>query len=345
MAVEPVLASSLIALEEIGLYEERARQRLRVGSGCAAVDDALSGGVVYGQDGIYNISGATGDQAAETISLRLLISHLLASATHTATLIDATGNLDVLKLYRNLITRLSTTNDDHEANVKQATSTLDRVKIMRVFDFEGVVEGLNELVDELEGRNLPRGTVMDSQEDAEEILDLGVQAKTEKKQETTRQKAEAGMILINNLSQVLGLLLKNNYVQGMSCDQVSMRGRSLQDITGQATIATLVRRLRNMAQQHNLCVVLLSWSVTYNSDHERVSIFEAIKARPGLGKSLGYLVDTQILVDAIPRKARSKGHNSNSVNVIEVVHSRGSHQAGKFGIFDVTADGELKAVV
>ncbi|KAI5245432.1 hypothetical protein E4T43_03161 [Aureobasidium subglaciale] len=327
MAVEPVLASSLIALEEIGLYEERARQRLRVGSGCAAVDDALSGGVVYGQDGIYNISGATGDQAAETISLHLLISHLLAAATHTATLIDATGNLDVLKLYRNLITRLSTTNDDHEANVKQATSTLDRVKIMRVFDFEGVVEGLNELVDELEGRNLPRGTVMDSQEDAEEILDLRVQAKTEKKQETTRQKAEAGMILINNLSQVLGLLLKNNYVQG------------------QATIATLVRRLRNMAQQHNLCVVLLSWSVTYNSDHERVSIFEAIKARPGLGKSLGYLVDTQILVDAIPRKARSKGHNSNSVNVIEVVHSRGSHQAGKFGIFDVTADGELKAVV
>ncbi|KAI5202180.1 hypothetical protein AUEXF2481DRAFT_7756 [Aureobasidium subglaciale EXF-2481] len=327
MAVKPVLASSLIALEEIGLYEERARERLRVGSGCAAVDDALSGGVVYGQDGIYNISGATGDQAAETISLHLLISHLLASSTHTATLIDATGNLDVLKLYRNLITRLSTRNNDHEANVKQATLTLDRVKIMRVFDFEGVVEGLNELVDELEEKDLPRGTVMDSQEDAEEILDLSVQAKTEKKQQTTRQKAEAGMILINNLSQVLGLLLKNNYVQG------------------QASITTLVRRLRNMAQQHNLCVVLLSWSVTYNSDQERASIFEAIKARPGLGKSLGYLVDTQILVDAVPRRARSQGNNSDMVNVIEVVHSRGSHQAGKFGIFDVTGDGELKAVV
>ncbi|KAI5203061.1 hypothetical protein E4T39_04329 [Aureobasidium subglaciale] len=327
MAVKPVLASSLITAEEIGHFEERARIRLRVGSGCGAVNDALDGGVVYGQDGVYNISGATEDQAAETISLHLLISHLLASPTHTATLIDATGNLDVLKLYRNLITRLSAANNDHEVNVKQATLTLDRVKIMRVFDFEGVVEGVNELVDELQGRNVPRGTVMDSQEDADETVDLSMQAKEEKKREMTEQKAEAGMILVNNLSQVLGLLLKNNYVQG------------------QATITTLVRRLRNTAQQHNLCVILLSWSVTYGSDQERVSIFEGIKARPGLGKSLGYLVDTQILVDAIPREARSKGSNSDLVNVVEVVHSRGSHQAGKFGIFDVTADGELKAVV
>jgi hypothetical protein len=97
-----------------------------------------------------------------------------------------------------------------------------------------------------------------------------------------------------------------------------------------------------MAQQHNLCVILLSWSVSYGSDQERVSIFEGIKARPGLGKSLGYLVDTQILIDAIPRKTR-RG-NGDVVNVIEVVHSKGSHQAGKFGVFDVTADGEIKSV-
>jgi hypothetical protein len=107
-------------------------------------------------------------------------------------------------------------------------------------------------------------------------------------------------------------------------------------------MTTLVQRLRNMAHEHNLCVVLLSWSVSYGSDHERVSVFESIKARPGLGKSLGYLVDTQILVDAIPRKARSK--SGDMVNVIEVIHSGGSHQAGKFGVFDVTADGEIRSV-
>jgi len=111
---------------------------------------------------------------------------------------------------------------------------------------------------------------------------------------------------------------------------------------GQATMTSLIQRLRNMAQEHNLCVVLLSWSVSYGSDQERVSIFESIKARPGLGKSLGYLVDTQILIDAIPRKARSK--SGDMVNVIEVIHSGGNHQAGKFGVFDVTADAEIKSV-
>jgi len=69
MAAKPVLASDLIAKDSIGLFEERARKRPRVGTQCcASVDDALSGGLVYGQDGIYNISGATGSRAAETVS-------------------------------------------------------------------------------------------------------------------------------------------------------------------------------------------------------------------------------------------------------------------------------------
>ena len=69
MAAKPVLASDLIAKDSIGLFEERARKRARVGTRCcASVDDALSGGLVYGQDGIYNISGAEGTRAAETVS-------------------------------------------------------------------------------------------------------------------------------------------------------------------------------------------------------------------------------------------------------------------------------------
>lgn len=72
MAAKPVLASDLIAKDSIGLFEERARKRPRVGTGCcASVDAALSGGLVYGQDGIYNISGATGSRAAETVSFVL----------------------------------------------------------------------------------------------------------------------------------------------------------------------------------------------------------------------------------------------------------------------------------
>lgn len=86
---------------------------------------------------------------------------------------------------------------------------------MRVFDFEGVVEGLNELIDELEGNNIPKNTIRDSQEEeAEEemILPEEEEIKQEKKE---KQESTAGLVLINNLSQVLGLLLKNNYAQGM----------------------------------------------------------------------------------------------------------------------------------
>lgn len=68
MAAKPVLASDLIAKDSIGLFEKTARKRLRAGTGsCASVDDALNGGLVYGQDGVYNISGATGSRAAETV--------------------------------------------------------------------------------------------------------------------------------------------------------------------------------------------------------------------------------------------------------------------------------------
>jgi hypothetical protein len=127
--------------------------------------------------------------------------------------------------------------------------------------------------------------------------------------------------------------------------------------TGQALLTDLVQKLRDAASRYDLCVILLSWSVTYGNDQERVSVFESIKARPGLGKSLGYLVDTQIMVDAVPRRGeKASSGNSNNynknvntddelVNVIEVLYSRSSHQTGKFGIFDVDADGQLKAVV
>ncbi|KAI4720009.1 hypothetical protein E4T48_03830 [Aureobasidium sp. EXF-10727] len=327
MAAKAVLASDLITQDSIGLFEETAKQRLRVGTqSCASVDGALSGGLVYGHDGIYNISGATGSRAAETISLQILITHLLHSTTNSATLIDASGTFDVLILYKSLLNRLSKHNSNHEENIKTATSILDRVNIMRVFDFEGVVEGLNELIDNLTSKTIPKNTIRDSQEEEVEDMVLG-QGRQEHKNEGGKvaEEEQHGMVLINNLSQVLGLLLKNNYAQG------------------QATLTTLIKRLKTMAQNHNLCVILLSWSVSYGSDAERVSIFEAIKARPGLGKPLGYLVDTQILVDVMAKTARPKG-NAELVNVIEVIHSRGSHQAGRFGVFDVTADGEIAAV-
>lgn len=96
---------------------------------------------------------------------------------------------------------------------------LDRVNIMRVFDFEGVVEGLNELIDGLERKQIPKNTIMDSQEEAEEEVLILPEEEARQQQQQQKKKQEEGsskgMVLINNLSQVLGLLLKDNYARGM----------------------------------------------------------------------------------------------------------------------------------
>jgi hypothetical protein len=84
---------------------------------------------------------------------------------------------------------------------------------MRVFDFEGIVEGLNELIDTLEGKKLPKSTIVDSQEEEEEVM---LMDEENTKEENKEEEESKGMVLINNLSQVLGLLLKDNYARGMT---------------------------------------------------------------------------------------------------------------------------------
>lgn len=88
-----------------------------------------------------------------------------------------------------------------------------------MFDYEGVCEGLNELIGELDARAVPKNTIADSQgEDGE----VDLVAAEEQKGKQQRQKDKAGLVLINNLSQVLGLVLKNNYAQGMHARHLSL---------------------------------------------------------------------------------------------------------------------------
>lgn len=79
-------------------------------------------------------------------------------------MIDTTGNLDVLRLYTLILSRLqrspgilttarAATKSASEASVEDvAAKVLDHVKIMRVFDFVGVREAIGEIRDDLEGK-------------------------------------------------------------------------------------------------------------------------------------------------------------------------------------------------
>ncbi|KAH9873257.1 hypothetical protein J1614_005655, partial [Plenodomus biglobosus] len=178
-AAEPQLAAHFVGEEELeGLMEacfggEGSRVKRGDGSGSGsgsrviqtgvrALDGALGGGVEEGR-----IVGVWGDErgGAGAICRTLLVDSLLKYEGSMAAVVDTTGNFDVLALYRVILARLQdspaimhslrSTLDDAklESSVEDvAAKVLDRVKIMRVFDFIGVKEAVDEVRDELEGR-------------------------------------------------------------------------------------------------------------------------------------------------------------------------------------------------
>lgn len=112
----------------------------------------------------------------------MLVTCLLANQNSTAAVVDTTGNFDVLRLYTLIIARLlrlwqqqpqdlpappcgsvGLGSDSRAEDV--AAKVLDRVKIMRVFDFEGVREVVGEIRDELEGRRGGGGKDMEEKEE------------------------------------------------------------------------------------------------------------------------------------------------------------------------------------
>lgn len=93
---------------------------------------------------------------------------------------------------------------------------------MRVFDFEGMLEGIAEMRAELEASTMgppPRGTVADSQQDDDDEMLLLPDAVPEASHTPPRrltEDTECGMLVIDTLTQVMGPLLKANYTQGIA---------------------------------------------------------------------------------------------------------------------------------
>ncbi|KNG51048.1 hypothetical protein DDE82_007679 [Stemphylium lycopersici] len=166
---EPILASQLISDEELDdLLEtvcnsglgDKTSEKERLGTGVKSLDDTLGGGFESGR--IIAISGEAGAGANEICST-LLVSCLLQHENSTAAVVDTTGNFDIMRLYTLIVAGLTRKPDTlaslcSTAGLASGASTehvaakvLDRVKIMRVFDFVGVKEAVEEIRDEMEG--------------------------------------------------------------------------------------------------------------------------------------------------------------------------------------------------
>ncbi|KAH7382222.1 hypothetical protein BKA66DRAFT_570517 [Pyrenochaeta sp. MPI-SDFR-AT-0127] len=169
---EPLLAAQLLSDEELDeLLDDicgvdlgkRRRDGVNVlSTGVKSLDDALDGGLEDGRvvSGSFEPGGG-GNELCQT----LLVNSLLKYDNSTAAVIDTTGNFDILRLYSLILTHLQrnptvlssfqpiNATSDSEVKVDDvAARVLDRVKIMRVFDFVGVSEAVSEIRDVLEGR-------------------------------------------------------------------------------------------------------------------------------------------------------------------------------------------------
>lgn len=152
---------------------------LRVATGTKSVDDALGGGVcagtvlgVWGDGGEVSFAlvfrswlGVAGECICvwvltdlKQVCRMMLVDSLLKYPDEMAAVVDSTGNFDVLGVYTTLSERLKRNNGffqklkaKEEDSVEEVAATaLDRVRIMRVFDFVGVREAIGEIRDGLE---------------------------------------------------------------------------------------------------------------------------------------------------------------------------------------------------
>ncbi|KAF2628114.1 hypothetical protein BU25DRAFT_490755 [Macroventuria anomochaeta] len=127
-------------------------------TGVKSLDDALGPTLQSGR--VVALSSETSSQR-DDLAKTLLVDCLVRYAEGMVAVVDTTGNFDVVGLYTRILSRLEkesdvdgATGDESEKQEREglAARVLDRVVIMRVFDFVGAREAVGELRDGLEGR-------------------------------------------------------------------------------------------------------------------------------------------------------------------------------------------------
>ncbi|KAK5110082.1 hypothetical protein LTR62_006327 [Meristemomyces frigidus] len=344
MAAEPLLASSLWQPNETATNIS-ANEPTQLATGLHTLDQALNGGLQYGS---LTCISSEPDSDTDVLIHQILISHLLSNATATATIIDSTLSLNLRKLHRCLVKALQ---QRDEAD-KPAMNVLSRLKIMKVFDLVGLTESITEVREALENSmdspqsfsrpsSAPQGTINHSQNEQDSILDQPPAAAPPKQLHPSENTA--GLLVINNLSDLTKPLQKSNHIQS------------------QALLTSLLRSLRYTTKRHNLCTLLLNSTITTigytpqtKPPEETPSIFSSSGLRLALGRTLGYGLDMHLLIHLVPgsvegaRGVYRGGSSSTSGkervgtgemgNIVEILQDRWGVRQGRWVGFVVGGD-------
>ena len=227
---------------------------------------------------------------------------------------------------------------------ERATSVLDRVKVMRVFDFAGVVEAVGEIREMREKSSLAAETSANADtktrtevHDSEEEPDAEDEPPTKSVVQPCKQaNGSRGMIVIDTIANVVSSMMSKGQVRG------------------QALLSTFMRSFRHLTTSYNICTILVNAVVGLNpakhSDHqwrpeEHVSAFASTSGKPALGKSFTYMIDASILVSAIPKTSQDAaiafGTNPElpyaKALVLEVIKDRCGVREGRWVTFEIAA--------
>ncbi|KAI9679839.1 MAG: hypothetical protein M1817_004853 [Caeruleum heppii] len=312
----------------------------RTRTGVRSIDEAaLAGGFTHGS--ITTLSGAAGT-GKSLMALHVIAKYLLTSvidddedgqhgSAGVVAVIDTTGSFSPL-LLRDIV-REKLGRRAKEQGDEGIRQILDRVRVMRVFDFRGVVEALGEVAEGVEGRGtegMMRGEVGDSEEEGEE----------EEKEGVKGSRVKVGMIVVDNITNVVSPLMGKGQSQG------------------HALLQTFSRSLSLLTVHHSICTILINAAVANrpaasdvtsrrrDDGAEHVSVFASTHGKPALGRSFLYCADTHVFLSKVPKTrvdaelayggGVSAGYGGyNEVGVCEVIADRKGGREGRWGCFAV----------
>ena len=264
-AARPIIASTV--LDQASGTARGGQARAGVRTGCRSIDrDALGRrGFEYGR--ISVVSGAP-RSGTRLLAMHALMTHLIRHRHSQAALIDTTGSVSPVLLHAVLHGRLQSwlrrpvgtdphssddaiatgggsrqddDQDDSDDDHRNAlTHVLDRIKVMRVFDFQGVLEAVDELRSETMNVGHRMGKDLDGDQvkgrrpseidDSEAEDDDGQEGEEDEDDDdhdddhghqlvvggaSGRDRKGIGIIVVDVITNVVSTMMNASQVQGM----------------------------------------------------------------------------------------------------------------------------------
>lgn len=301
------------------------------------------------------------------IAYHAVVSHLLSFPKGEAALVDTTGSFSPLRL-RDVIAfrlqaRLERERYQHsgyvyermpdgekttEVILDEATSMLDRVRVMRVFDFAGVVEAVGEVAQMIEAAQLRaeeneggtssvrKDEIGDSEEELDEDEIPPDKETSSGNMNIDGEVGRVGMLIVDTISAAVGQVMSKSQIQG------------------QALLTSFMRSLHHLTGRHCLCTILINAAVGINPSknpeyqgrpEEHVSIFSSTLGKPALGKTFTHPIDSSIFLSAVPKTSEdatiacADGESFfQKAFVVEVLKDKRGSREGRWAAFEI-ADG------